>query len=89
MRVQDGEVVDDLDRRQMAAEDLMMKMRMCRGVSEGEVREAALLLPEVLEVYRGMVRDNLVERKDGRYMPTFGGWLLGNELYGRLYELAP
>ena len=89
MRVQDGEVVDDLDRRQMAAEDLMMKMRMCRGVSEDEVREAALLLPEVLEVYRGMVRDNLVERKDGRYMPTFGGWLLGNELYGRLYELAP
>ena len=89
MRVQDGEVVDDLDRRQMAAEDLMMKMRMCRGVSEEEVREAALLLPEVLEVYRGMVRDNLVERKDGCYMPTFGGWLLGNELYGRLYELAP
>ena len=49
MRVQDGEVVDDLDRRQMAAEDLMMKMRMCRGVSEEEVLEAALLLPTVQE----------------------------------------
>lgn len=89
MRVQDGEVVDDLDRRQMAAEDLMMKMRMCRGVSEEEVLEAALLLPTVQETFRGLVRDNLVERKDGRFVPTFGGWLLGNELYGRIYELAP
>lgn len=89
MRIQDGEVQDDLDRKQMCAEDLMMKMRMVRGVSEEEVRAAALLLPEVLNVFRGLVRDNLVERKDGRYMPTFGGWLLGNELYGRIYELAP
>lgn len=89
MRVQDGFVQDDLDRRQMCAEDLMMKMRMVRGVSEEEVREAAILLPEVLNVFRGLVKDNLVERKDGRYMPTLGGWLLGNELYGRIYELAP
>ena len=89
MRVQDGQVVDDLDRRQMCAEDLMMKMRMCAGVSEEEVREAALLLPDVLEVFRGLVRDHLVKRENGRYTPTLGGWLLGNELYGRIYELAP
>jgi oxygen-independent coproporphyrinogen-3 oxidase len=89
MRVQDGQVVDDLDRRQMCAEDLMMKMRMCAGVSEEEVRAAALLLPDVLEVFRGLVRDHLVKRENGRYTPTLGGWLLGNELYGRIYELAP
>ena len=89
MRVQDGEVVDDLNRRQMCAEDLMMKMRMCAGVSEEEVRKAALLLPGVLDVFRGLVRDNLVKRENGRYMPTLGGWLLGNELYGRIFELAP
>lgn len=89
MRVQDGEVVDDLNRRQMAAEDLMMKMRMCCGVSEEEVRAAALLLPTVQGTFRGLVRDGLVEREGWRYKPTFGGWLLGNELYGRIYELAP
>lgn len=89
MRVQDGEVQDDLDRRQMCAEDLMMKMRMTRGVAEEELFEAAVLLPGVLDVFHSLVRDNLVERKDGRYAPTFGGWLLGNELYGRIYELAP
>ena len=33
MRVQDGQVTDDLDARQMAAEDLMLGMRMARGVA--------------------------------------------------------
>lgn len=89
MRVQDGQVVDDLNRRQMAAEDLMMKMRMTRGVSEEELAEAAVLLPQALDTFRSLVKDNLVKREDGRYKPTFGGWLLGNELYGRIYELAP
>ncbi len=89
MRVQDGHVVDDLNRRQMTAEDLMMKMRMTRGVSEDELAKAAVLLPDALDVFRSLVRDNLVKREDGRYKPTFGGWLLGNELYGRIYELAP
>ncbi len=37
MRVQDGQVVEDLDARQMAAEDLMLGMRMARGVSDEQV----------------------------------------------------
>ena len=89
MRVQDGSVQDDLDRRQMCAEDLMMKMRMTRGVSNEELMEAAVLLPGALDAFNSLVRDNLVERSDGRWKPTFGGWLLGNELYGRIYDLAP
>ncbi len=89
MRVQDGEVVDDLDRNQMAVEDLMMKMRMTDGVSDEEVHRVALLLPRVIDVFQSLVRDNLVAHENGRYTPTFGGWLLGNELYGRIYELAP
>ncbi len=89
MRVQDGQVVDDLNRRQMVAEDLMMKMRMTCGVSEHDLVSAAVLLPDAIDVFRSLVHDNLVKREDGRYKPTFGGWLLGNELYGRIYELAP
>ena len=89
MRVQDGQVQDDLNARQMCAEDLMMKMRMTCGVSDDELKAAAVVLPECLDVFRSLVRDRLVERSDGRWKPTFGGWLLGNELYGRIYELAP
>lgn len=89
MRVQDGEVLEELDRRQMKAEDLMMAMRMSAGVSEGEVNEAALLLPKALLTFRELVQAGFVERIDGRYVPTLAGWLCGNELYGKIFELAP
>lgn len=89
MRVQDGQVVDDLDRRQKLAEDLMLGMRMAQGLSDEQVRDAAVLLPDILKVMPGLVRDNLVKHEDGRYRPTLGGWLLGNELYGRILDLAP
>ena len=44
MRVQDGQVVDDLDARQMAAEDLMLGMRMARGVSDEQMEQAAAVI---------------------------------------------
>ena len=50
---------------------------------------AAVVIPGALDVFNSLVRDKLVKREDGRWKPTFGGWLLGNELYGRIYELAP
>ena len=40
MRVQDGQVTDDLDARQMAAEDLMLGMRMTAGVSDEHAARA-------------------------------------------------
>ena len=30
-----------------------------------------------------------VKHADGRWRPTDAGWLCGNELYGRLLDLAP
>ena len=89
MRVQDGQVVDDLDRRQMCAEDLMLGMRMVQGVSDEQVREASLLLPEALVAFHDLVERGLAEHRDGRYRPTVTGWLCGNELYGRIFDLAP
>lgn len=89
MRVQDGIVVDDLDRRQMAAEDLMMAMRMSRGVSDEDVCDASLLLPKALLTFRELVNEGFVEHVDKRYKPTLAGWLCGNELYGKIFELAP
>ncbi|WP_139652969.1 radical SAM family heme chaperone HemW [Raoultibacter phocaeensis] len=89
MRVQDGQVVDDLDRKQMCAEYLMLKMRMVEGVRDEEVREASLVLPEALLAFRGLVDAGLAEHTEGAYRPTTVGWLCGNELYGRLFDLAP
>ncbi|MDR0514811.1 MAG: radical SAM family heme chaperone HemW [Coriobacteriaceae bacterium] len=88
-RLQDGRVVEQLDRRQMQAEDLMMAMRMTRGIGSSSLAEAALLLPEAPQVFHGLVKDGLLERAEGRLRPTLAGWLCGNELYGRILELAP
>jgi len=89
MRVQDDRIIDELDRRQMCAEDLMLAMRMTRGVSEDEIREAALLLPTVQIVFHELVQKGFAEIIDGRYRPTLSGWLCGNEMFGAIFEMAP
>ncbi|MGI6106032.1 MAG: radical SAM family heme chaperone HemW [Raoultibacter sp.] len=89
MRVQDGQVIEDLDRRQKIAEDLMMSMRMTEGVSEADVHEATMLLPDAPLTFRELVQRGFVERSEGRYRPTLAGWLCGNELYGAIFNLAP
>lgn len=108
MRVQDGQVVDDLDARQMAAEDLMLGMRMARGVSDEQVARAAAVIDgdastaassgsmtpgsetgSVLAAFDELASLGLVKHADGRWRPTDAGWLCGNELYGRLLDLAP
>lgn len=89
MRVQDGQVTDDLDPRQMAAEDLMLGMRMSQGVSQELIDHASALIPRTPEVIDGLVERGLAYRDDGRLKPTKQGWLCGNELYGALLDLAP
>ena len=89
MRVQDGEVTDDLNRRQIVAEDLMLAMRMTKGVSEKELAEASLLLPAAPLVFRELVQQDFIKRVDARYEPTLAGWLCGNELFGKILDLAP
>ena len=89
MRVTNGEVVDDLDRPQMEAEDLMLGMRMACGISDDRLRMASAYLPDVLEVMEGLVVDGYVEHIGGTWRPTSQGWLCGNDLYARLLDLAP
>ena len=88
MRVQDGMVQDSLDAKQMLAEDLMMRMRLARGISGEELDHAAQTLPRTQAVFDELVELGLVEHAQGRYVPTDRGWLLGNELYGRIFDLA-
>ncbi len=89
MRMKDGQVTDDLDACQMAAEDLMLGMRMTCGVSDAHVAQAATLLPEVFQALARLEEEGLVEHGEGRWRPTKRGWLCGNELYGTLFDLAP
>ena len=89
MRVVNGQVVDDLDRRQMEAEDLMLGMRMARGVSDERVASALEWIPNALDELESLEADGYVEHIDGRWRPTRLGWLCGNDLYSRLLDLAP
>ena len=89
MRVVNGQVVDDLDRHQMEAEDLMLGMRMARGVSDERVMCALEWVPRALDELESLVTDSYVEHIDGRWRPTRLGWLCGNDLYSRLLDLAP
>ena len=89
MRVQDGQVTDDLDPRQMVAEDLMLGMRMSEGVGPELVRRATELIPETPAALSQLRELGLVSHDGGRWRPTEKGWLCGNRLYGALLDLAP
>lgn len=89
MRVQDGQVTDDLDPRQMAAEDLMLGMRMSEGVGADLVERATRLIPETPAALERLQETGLIRYDGERYRPTEKGWLCGNRLYGELLDLAP
>ncbi|MDO4533091.1 MAG: coproporphyrinogen III oxidase family protein, partial [Coriobacteriia bacterium] len=78
-----------LDGRQMVAEGLMLGMRMTQGISDAQVEAASEVLEGVVEAYADLQARGLVIHENGRYIPSKRGWLLGNELYGALLELAP
>ncbi|WP_165060236.1 radical SAM family heme chaperone HemW [Adlercreutzia sp. ZJ154] len=88
MRVQDNHVVDDLNASQMVAEDLMLAMRMAKGVSDDKLNEAALILPQAMQAFQDLAADGFLEHADNRWQPTKRGWLCGNHLYGALLDLS-
>ena len=90
MRMQDGIPTDDLNAHQMMAEDLMMGMRMTRGVSDEQVEAAERAMPtRVLPVFEELCELGLAQHDGNRFTPTEQGWLCGNELYGRIFDIAP
>lgn len=79
-----------LDESQAAAEDLMLGARLVAGLGSDLVEHARDALgPSLDETLEGLLKDGLLAERGGRLAPTEWGWLLGNELYGRLWELAP
>lgn len=74
-----------LDAREAVREDIMLGMRLTRGVDACVVERAGLY-----EVFESLVRDRLVERITGAqgasWRTTDSGWLLGNEVFGRIWN---
>lgn len=83
--------IESLTAREAAAEDLMLAARTTFGIGR-ELQERAYEA-----IGQGAVDatiDDLYERglleqvASGAYVPTQQGWLLGNEVYGALWDLA-
>lgn len=65
-------------------EDLMLGMRRSVGVSQEQVRSVA----GASDVFEHLMELGLVSFHEGRFLPTERGWLMGNEIYGAIWNLA-
>ncbi len=83
--------IEALTAPQAAAEDLMLAARLVDGIGPSQLAYArqALGASAVDTCIDALLARALVTEKDGRLCPTRFGWLLGNELYGALWDLAP
>jgi oxygen-independent coproporphyrinogen-3 oxidase len=72
--------IELLSGSEAAREDVMLGMRLSAGVRADRV--AACGLEKVLEE---LAEAGLVEHADGRWRTTQRGWLLGNEVFGRIW----
>ena len=88
--------VEFLTHREAVAEDLMLHARLMKPISPALLAESELVfgasrLQDVLDlcVHDGLLDCVYADALDGAktYRPTEKGWLLGNELYGRLWNL--
>ena len=84
-RLLNGEVIETLSLQEARLEDLMLGMRMSCGVSFESVIRAAEFVPKIADTFEELVAIGLVNYQEGRYRPTPRGWLLGNELYSRIW----
>ena len=72
--------------QQALAEDLMLGARLSSGLSEPLVTSGRRWIGPDVDITLGrLIDDGFL---DESLVPTQRGWLLGNELYGRLWELG-
>lgn len=87
MRVTDNNVDDDLNKKQMIAEDLMLGFRTKYGPSKETLDKGFKEFDQLEEVLNDLLDKNLIEKSGSLYVPTKDGWLCGNEIYSKLLEL--
>lgn len=81
-----------LSPREAVAEDLMLAMRMERGISRELLRQAGIAIGEgaLRSAIDRAVESGLAcwDETAGSLVPTERGWLMGNELFGMMWDLA-
>ena len=73
--------VETLDAAAAAREDAMLGMRRVVGIDDALAEHAG-----VIPALETLVADGLVTHTSGRWTTTTRGWLLGNEVFGRLWN---
>jgi oxygen-independent coproporphyrinogen-3 oxidase len=88
VRMRDGAVEEELTARQAACEDLLLGMRMSRGVAAVAIEAARGLIPNINSTFERLAGEGLVREHEGRIVPTERGWLMGDRIAGAIWELA-
>jgi len=82
--------LETLDEGEACAEDLMLAMRCVEGLGGEQIARATALLPRAEATLRELEEEGLVERAGSgsgeRIVPTERGWLMGNRIYGALWD---
>lgn len=86
VRLEGDEVIEVLNLSERYAEDLMLGMRMSRGVSQALIDAASPYTHRLDETITALCDEGYATYKDGRLVPTEKGWLFGNHVYGALLE---
>ncbi len=61
-------------------EDAMLGLRLTVGIDDGLARRAG-----VVPVLQSLISDGLLTHENGRWRATQRGWLLGNQVFGRVW----
>ena len=73
MRVTDDNVDDDLSKKQMIAENLMLAMRTKDGASEQLIKNALTNCRRAKKTFKKVEELGLAKREGGRLIPTERG----------------
>ena len=75
-----GDTLELMTRVEAAREDAMLGMRLVDGIDDELARRAG-----VVAVLESLAEDGLVHLEGSRWSATQRGWLLGNEVFGRIW----
>jgi oxygen-independent coproporphyrinogen-3 oxidase len=75
-----GDTLELLTRAEASREDAMLGMRLVDGIDDELARRAG-----VIAVLESLAGDGLVSFDGSKWSATQRGWLLGNEVFGRIW----
>jgi len=79
-----GDGIEELSAEEAAREDVMLGLRLVEGVPDAQAERAG-----VRGALEGLESDGLVVLEAGRWRTTSRGWLLGNEVFERVWAPGP